>query len=324
MSSRQLLRSALADAILDVQKVRQTCVLANRSLRRSVAARAKGRKAPASQARLLSLVAVYAEESEDVVALVAVMMGLASVQEATASGWVCRRASALAESRQPGAVAWARNQAHAWPVLPVTAKAQRLVAETRVALWAVRMNRRGVAPLAEQLLDKLRAEWPSGALGRVDRTWLERLSRSPSARKNWTGSFKRRWGLQWRSLPRRAFVEPEERTRRAPGPFLGVAEWGVCEPPKRLPKNGPKPEKKTSFEDRFWGHFLTPVFGPRLYVLLMRDRFWGSFFDPKNGPRKPSENKPRARPKLSPGTRVPAVDDLALPDSPRGWSAHRP
>ena len=165
---------------------------ANRSLRRSLRSRASSRNAPASQARLLSLVAVHAEESEDVVALVAVMMELASVQEATASGWVCRRSSALAESRQPVAVAWARNQAHAWPVLPVTAKAQRLVAETRVALWAVRMNRRGVAPLAEQLLDKLRAEWPSETLGRVDRAWLERLSRSPSARKNWTGSFKRR------------------------------------------------------------------------------------------------------------------------------------
>ena len=185
---------------------------------------------------------------------------MASVQEATASGWVRRRSSALAESRQPVAVAWARNQAHAWPVLPVTAKAQRLVAETRVALWAVRMNRRGVAPLAEQLLDKLRAEWPSETLGRVDRAWLERLSRSPSARKNWTGSFKRRWGLQWRSLPRRAFVEPEERTRRAPGPFSGVAEWGVCEPPKRLPKNGPKPEKKNEFRGPFLGSFFDPRF----------------------------------------------------------------
>ena len=143
--------------------------------------------------KLLALAAVYAEGHEEIPSLIAVLLRAATLDEAKAIAWDSERPSALQMSRQKNAIAFASRAARAAAVSPLAARAQRVVAEARVAIWVRRMNHHGVAPMQEHLIERLVAEWPGSTSGVVvDRAFLTRLQRSSVAKKTWTSLFRSR------------------------------------------------------------------------------------------------------------------------------------
>ena len=164
---------------------------------------------------------MYAEGHEEIPSLIAVLLRAATLDGAKAIAWDSERPSALQMSRQKNAIAFASRVARAAAVSPLAARAQRLVAEARVAIWVRRMNHRGEAHMQEHLIERLVAEWPGSTSGVVvDRAFLTRLQRNSVAKKTWTSLFRSRWAMKWQAIPTRAFLEPEVRRSRAPRPDL--------------------------------------------------------------------------------------------------------
>ena len=173
--------------------------------------------------KLLALAAVHAEGHEQIPSLIAVLLRLVTVAEAKAIAWVSERPSALQASRQKIAKECAFVAARAAVVSSLAARAQKLVAEARVAIWVRQMNHRGVAPMREHMINQLIAHWPGSTSGFVvDRTFLVNLQRSSMAKKRWASRFRSRWAMKYQALPTRAYLEPDVRRCRAPRPQLRV------------------------------------------------------------------------------------------------------
>ena len=214
MSSRAVLQARLVEALAVAHDVKQTYRRATRlhvACKKSYAVSSS----TGTKARLLALANIYANKDEDIVALIAVLLRGATVEEARGAAGDPNQESALTDSRHAHLVIWARKASSAVPLRPLAAKAQRLVAEARVAVWVRRMNRKGVAPLAGQIVERLFEEWPDLQGMTVDLLWKSRLRRSPAISKAWVRLFSSRWGCKWQALPARCSLEPAERRRRA-------------------------------------------------------------------------------------------------------------
>ena len=169
-----------------------------------------------------------------------------------------------------------------------------VLAESRVALWLVRANTRGVAVSSAQLSSWLRAAWPSRGWSWNSERFLIRLRQLTHLRKQFAKAFRRRWGIRWRRLPARAeFVaadllvrfRSQARTRDTKrGPMLGTKNGprfgdragivGKDEVPKVGTTLGPKngttfaPFSRPQVRDFFsWTHWLYGVVLPGIEFL---------------------------------------------------------
>ncbi len=134
------------------------------------------------------------------------------------------------------------------------------LAESRVALWLVRANTRGVAVSSAQLSSCLRAAWPSRGRSWNSERFLIRLRQLTHLRKQFAKAFRRRWGIRWRRLPARAeFVAadllvrvfPRARTRDTKrGPILGT-------------KNGPTNGDRAGISGKKRGPKVGTILGPK-------------------------------------------------------------
>ena len=213
MSLRAQLQARLDEAVAKVRVLRTGCRSAGRYHMRNKKRKA-GSSSSARKTRLLALADVYADSDEDIVGLIAVVLRAATVEEATGAVADSSDESSLADSRHVHLVIWARMASKTVPVRALAAKAQRLVAEARVAVWMRQMNRNGVAPMGQQLVRRLLQEWPAVSGATVDQAWQQRLRTSAAVKKKWIQVFTDRWGCKWQALPARGAVEGEERRRR--------------------------------------------------------------------------------------------------------------
>ena len=229
MSLRAQLQARLDEAVAKVRVLRTVCRTAGRYHLRNKKRKA-GSSSSARKTRLLALADVYADSDEDIVGLIAVVLRAATVEEATGAVADSIHESSLADSRHVHLVIWARMASKTVPVRALAAKAQRLVAEARVAVWMRQMNRNGVAPMGQQLVRRLLQEWPAVNGATVDQAWQQRLRTSAAVHKKWIQVFTDRWGCKWQALPARGAVEGEERRRRE---ALLISSGSVAKKKKR-------------------------------------------------------------------------------------------
>ena len=214
MSALAHLQARLAAAVAEVRVIRKNCRTAGRLHLREKKVKARYCNS-ARTARLLALAHVFANGDEDIVGLIAVLLRGATVEEALGAVADTNHMSPLADSRHYHLTIWARMAATTAPLRTLAAKAQRLVAEARVAVWVRRMNRNGIAPMAEQIAQRLVQEWPADPGIALDSAWLQRFSTSRTVKAQWMKSFKSRWGCKWQALTARGVLDMDERRRRA-------------------------------------------------------------------------------------------------------------
>ena len=287
MSARAQLQARLAAAVAEVRVIRKNCRTAGRLHLRQ--RKMKDRSSNnARTARLLALANVYANGDEDIVGLIAVLLRGATVAEATGAVADSIHVSSLADSRHYHLAIWARMAATTAPLRDLAAKAQRLVAEARVAVWVRRMNRNGVAPMAEQLVNRLFQEWPAGRGAAVDRAWQQLLRTSAGVKKKWIRSFTGRWGCRWQALTARGST-----WRNGGGGKLYPFQLVGGEQEENAGQFVFRPRAKTTTILRtvFEVIFDPPQFWALLYVFISGAPFRGPFFDTKNGAHDRAENK---------------------------------
>jgi hypothetical protein len=80
--------------------------------------------------------------------------------------------------------------------------AARWLAEYDVFVWLVECNLLGASPPSRDLFTRFRLAFPASSRGRRYDALLERVTMSANSEKNWAISFRRRWLVQFRQLPR--------------------------------------------------------------------------------------------------------------------------
>jgi hypothetical protein len=91
--------------------------------------------------------------------------------------------------------------------------------EWQTSQWLLHHNVKGLAVPSHQLAAYYLAKWPRPCPTVQMRQYLERLQRPPYMTQ-WLRAFRRRWGIQWRRLPPKNPVPPDELRRKVPSRAL--------------------------------------------------------------------------------------------------------
>jgi hypothetical protein len=89
--------------------------------------------------------------------------------------------------------------------------------EWQTSQWLLQHNLKGLAVPSHKLSAYYLAKWPRPCPTAQMCRYLERLQR-PAYTSQWLRTFRRRWGIQWRRLPPKNPVPPDELRRKVGSP----------------------------------------------------------------------------------------------------------